>query len=496
MKFERSSGILLHPTSLPGKYGIGTLGSEAYSFIDFLKGSGCKLWQVLPLGPTGYGDSPYQCFSAFAGNPYLISPQILLRQGFLHANDLVEEPHLSETHVDYGKLIPWKLNLLERAYDNFKNSTGGMLSDFVAFCEEKVHWLDEYSLFMAIKESLGGGSWANWPEPIRFKEPKAIQTLRINLSNAVERHKFYQYLFFKQWQALKDYAVKANIKIIGDIPIFVAFDSSDVWSHPELFELDSIGLPTVVAGVPPDYFAPTGQLWGNPIFDWNTHKESGYQWWIDRIKAALDLVDIVRLDHFRGFSAYWEIPFGNPTAEIGNWKPGPGIDFFSNIQKSLGLENGFPFIAEDLGFITPDVFALRDLFGLPGMKILQFAFSGPDNPFLPHHFSQNCVVYSGTHDNDTVRGWFESLSEDGRQFAVDYLQTKGDDISWSLIRLSCASVAVFAINQMQDILSLDSTARMNYPSRLGGNWEWRLPANWQNEGLMDRLKKMNTTYGR
>jgi 4-alpha-glucanotransferase len=496
MRFERSSGILLHPSSLPGNYGIGDLGPAAFDFIDFLKESGCKLWQVLPLGPTGYGDSPYQCFSVFAGNPYLISPELLLQERLLQSNDLIEQNHLPLDHVDYGQLIPWKLNLLERAFNHFMNSTFPKPIGFDDFCEEKRGWLDDYSLFMAIKESKGWGSWEEWPESIRQRQPKAMEAARQDLNLVILRHKFYQYLFFQQWKSLRDYATRSNLKIIGDIPLFAAYDSADVWSHPELFKLNQAGKPTVVAGVPPDYFSSTGQLWGNPVYDWNAHRDHGFRWWSDRIKGMLELVDVVRLDHFRGFAGYWEIPASNSTAEFGKWEPGPGVDFFKIIQKSLQLQAGFPFIAEDLGLITPNVIKLRDLFEFPGMKILQFAFSEPNNSFLPHHFIKNCVVYTGTHDNNTTLGWFKSAPEIEKQFAKEYLDTDGKDISWDLIRAGWASVADLAIAPMQDILCSDEKARMNYPSRLGGNWEWRLPVKWDGEGLKKRLKKLNELYSR
>ncbi len=399
MKFERASGILLHPTSLPGPYGIGDLGPAAYAWLDWLAGSGCKLWQVLPLGPTGYGDSPYQCFSAFAGNPYLISPEGLLKEGLLTQDDLSDMPVWDERKVDFGRLYLWKPALLEKSYRRFLAAPGKLQADFDAFCAQNTAWLDDYALFMALKEIHGGGPWDTWPAALRLREPKALGEASASLAELVLRFSFYQFLFFRQWNALHEYAHEKGVQIIGDIPIFVAYDSSDVWAHPDLFYLDENGKPTVVAGVPPDYFSPTGQLWGNPLYKWEIHKASGYAWWLERIRATLKLVDILRIDHFRGFAGYWEIPAGNLTAEIGRWVAGPDSDFFDAVLANLG---SLPILAEDLGVITPDVVALRDKFGLPGMKILQFAFSGPDNPFLPHSYPQNCAVYTGTHDNDTI----------------------------------------------------------------------------------------------
>ncbi len=427
MKFDRSSGILLHPTSLPGPYGIGDLGPVAIRWLDWLADSGCKLWQVLPLGPTGYGDSPYQCFSAFAGNPYLVSPELLLEQGLLTNADLADMPAWDDSKVDFGRLYQWKPALLEKAFDRFSTVQGSIYFEFEAFRVDNAGWLDDYSLFMAIKETQGGGSWDGWPADLRLREPAAIREARRSLSMLISRISFFQFLFFRQWNAVHDYAGKKGIKIIGDIPIFVAYDSSDVWANPDLFYLDKKGKPTFVAGVPPDYFSPTGQLWGNPLYKWKVHKASGYAWWLERICASLKIVDILRVDHFRGFAGYWEIPAGKPTAEVGRWVRGPGTHFFKTIMAQLG---SLPILAEDLGVITPDVVALRDRFHLPGMKILQFAFSGPDNSFLPHSYLQNCVVYTGTHDNDTSLGWYKSAPEIEKDFANLYLQTDGDHFVW------------------------------------------------------------------
>ena len=494
MLFERSSGILLHPSSLPGQYGIGDLGPQAYKFLDLLNKAGCHLWQILPLGPTGYGDSPYQSFSAFAGNIYLISPDLLLEDDILHPDDLLEEPDFPDERIDFGPVIAWKLNLLERAFIRFTHDPelahdhGDIQHDYEIFCQTNADWLEDYALFMAIKESQGGRSWAQWPIGLRNCEENALVEAKEDLRSSIARFIFYQFIFFRQWDALHAYAKKTDIQIIGDIPIFVAYDSADVWSNPGLFHLDEDKNPTVVAGVPPDYFSETGQLWGNPLFDWKKHKASGYAWWIQRFRAIFNLVDIVRLDHFRGFAGYWEIPAGNLTAEHGRWMPGPGADFFNVIQADLGE---LPIIAEDLGEITPDVFELRDRFGLPGMKILQFAFSDNENPFLPHHYPENCVAYTGTHDNDTTHGWYEAASEHERDFARRYLSVDGSDIAWDLIRSIWNSVAIFALAPMQDLLSLGTVARMNYPGSTAGNWGWRMREEAVSDVLVEKLRELN-----
>jgi 4-alpha-glucanotransferase len=493
MKFNRSAGILLHPTSLTGPYGIGDLGPAAFEWLDWLAESGCKLWQVLPLGPTSYGDSPYQCFSAFAGNPYMISPDILLEQGLLKQEDLADMPAWDDQRVDFGRLYLWKPALLERAFQHFSSATGPVKAEFDSFCAENAGWLDDYALFMAIKETYDGGAWDLWPKALRLRETTAMQEARRTLAGLVVRFSFYQFLFFRQWKNVLEYAHEKGVQIIGDIPIFVAFDSSDVWAHPDLFYLDKDGNPTVVAGVPPDYFSPTGQLWGNPLYKWEVHKASGYAWWLERIRATLKLVDILRIDHFRGFAGYWEIPAGKPTAEIGCWVPGPAADFFNAVQANLG---SLPILAEDLGVITPDVVALREQFDLPGMKILQFAFSGPDNPFLPHSYPKNCAVYTGTHDNDTTRGWYERAPETEKDFARRYLQIDGSQIAWDLIQHAWNSVAVFSLAPLQDFLELGTAARMNYPSKLGGNWEWRMNGEALSDGLQKRIKEMNWLYQR
>ncbi len=498
MKFERSGGILLHPTSLPGPYGIGDLGPQAYQFIDWLASTGCKLWQVLPLGPTGYGDSPYQCFSAFAGNPYLISPEFLLQDGLLTQDDLNNIPDFNASHVDFGLLIPWKLDLLLKAFSRFASASDDLHKEFDYFCAENAAWLDDYALFMSLKEANGGGAWNGWNKSIRTRKQSAMDKARKENQESVQRYSFYQFLFFRQWNKVRAYANELDIKIVGDIPIFIAYDSADAWANPELFFLDEDSLPTVVAGVPPDYFSPTGQLWGNPLYRWDVHKETGYTWWLDRFRAVLKLVDIVRLDHFRGFAGYYEIPFGAKTAETGRWVPGPGSDFFKVLDAKLSdartSEIELPIVAEDLGVITPDVVELRDGFKLPGMKILQFGFDDPKNPFLPHNYPANCVAYTGTHDNDTARGWYDSAPEQERKFALRYLNTDADHFVQELVRGVWSSVAVYALAPMQDLLNLGGYARMNFPSRLGGNWEWRVKAEDMNDHLADGLRELNELY--
>lgn len=495
MKLERASGILLHPTSLPGPDGIGDLGPQAYRWVDFLAAAGCALWQILPLGPTGYGDSPYQCFSAFAGNPYLVSPATLLDEDLLALSDLADRPPFPADYVDYGEVIPWKLTLLDRAFARFQSSASPELrAEFAAFQTAQASWLHDFALFMALKEANGGEAWDSWPAAWRQREAPAMQEARQTHAEAIQRHAFRQFLFFRQWSALRTYAAGKGIHIIGDIPIFVAYDSADVWAHPELFYLDEQGKPTVVAGVPPDYFSPTGQLWGNPLYRWDVHAETGYAWWLGRLRATLQTVDYIRLDHFRGFAGYWEVKAGMPTAEIGRWAPGPGTHFFSTVQQALG---DLPIIAEDLGVITPDVVALRDGFGLPGMRVLQFAFTGdPKDPFLPHNHIPNCVVYTGTHDNDTTRGWYATAPEKERDFFRRYLGSDGHDPAWDLIRAAWASVANLAVAPMQDFLSLGGEARMNLPGRETGNWGWRMPYGALSQALRDRIADFNFLYRR
>lgn len=495
MNFERSAGVILHPTSLPGPFGIGDLGPEAQRWVDFLAHSGCGLWQVLPLGPTGYGDSPYQCFSAFAGNPYLVSPEALLSDGLVSQADLENRPPFPAERVDFGMVIPWKLTLLDKAHQGFEKSAPTALREELSrFEAQQAGWLGDFALFMALKEYHGGASWTTWEAPLRDRQPHAIEEASRLLATAVRRQVFRQFLFFRQWQRLRAYAHEKGLKIIGDIPIFVAHDSADVWANRDLFYLESNGMPSVVAGVPPDYFSATGQLWGNPLYRWVEHKAGGYAWWLERLRGVLGLVDYIRLDHFRGFSGYWEVPGKAKTAEKGRWVKGPGADLFKAVKDALGE---LPVIAEDLGVITPDVEALREQFNLPGMKILQFAFGGgPEDPFLPHNYPQHCVVYTGTHDNDTVRGWYERVDEDERSFYRRYMSRDGSDVSWDLIRGVWGSVAVFALAPLQDFLSLGNEARMNYPGNPAGNWTWRAPGWAMQDSLADRIREINYLYSR
>lgn len=495
MNFERASGILLHPTSLPGVDGIGDLGPDAYKWLDFLESTGCGLWQILPLGPTGYGDSPYQCFSAFAGNPLLISSTILLDQGRLTPEDLADRPDFPPGNIDFGRSIQWKFKLLHRSYQRFQNNASTLsLQKLDEFKEKQKGWLENYAQFMTLKDSQSGKPWNEWPAELRNRRSAAFDQAVIQKRDTIEEYIYYQFLFDEQWQRLRTYAHAKGIKIIGDIPIFISYDSADAWSNPELFTLDVNGKLTAVAGVPPDYFSPTGQLWGNPLYRWDVHQNTGYAWWVERFKKTLDVVDIIRLDHFRGFAGYWEIPAGMPTAEIGEWKPGPGEKFFDGILKSLGV---LPIIAEDLGKITPDVVALRDRYNFPGMKIFQFAFSSDSHdPFLPHNYPVNCVVYTGTHDNDTAIGWYASAPEKERDAIRRYLGRDGQDIAWDMIREIWSSVACFALAPMQDFLRLDNGARMNFPGKPSGNWSWRLSPGDLNPQLAEHILEFNQLYSR
>ncbi len=494
MELKRSSGILLHPTSFPSADGIGDLGPQAYYWVDFLKNAGCSIWQTLPLGPTGYGDSPYQCFSAFAGNPYLVSSIILLDEGLLSSSDLADRPTFPGTGIDYGAAIQWKLKILDRAYENFKKKDSPIHDEFKSFIEENNDWLSDFAAFMAIKEVQNGVRWTEWPKELKRSDSVGVMEFVSDHTDLITRHEFRQFLFFRQWQNLKKYANDKGITVIGDIPIFVSMDSSDVWSNPDLFYLDGEGNPTVVAGVPPDYFSATGQLWGNPLYKWPVHEKTGFEWWIKRVKATLKLCDIIRLDHFRGFCGYWEVPAQNKTAENGRWVEGPGEAFLNAIQSSLG---NLPLIAEDLGEITKDVANLRDEYNLPGMKILQFAFSDDArNLFLPSNYVKNCIAYSGTHDNDTTIGWYQTAPEKEKDFARRYFNTDGSNISWDMIREVWKSVAVYAIAPLQDFLCLGTEARMNYPGRPAGNWCYRFKSSDLTPDLAFRILDMNKTYNR
>jgi len=509
MKFPRSSGILLHPTSLPGRFGIGDLGPEAYRFADFLAGAGQRIWQVLPLGPTGYGDSPYQCFSAFAGNPLLVSLEKLAAEGDLSPSDLANDlPEFPNHQVDFGQVVHHRLPLLERAARNFLARASAMRrQDFQTFCRQNAHWLDNFALFMALKEAHGGEAvWNKWERQVVARQPDTLARWEAVLSEPINTQKLVQYQFFKQWSELKAYCHDRGIQMMGDIPIFVAHDSADVWAHPELFRLDAEGSPSVQAGVPPDYFSATGQLWGNPLYCWEMMAETGYAWWIERFRATLKLVDIVRLDHFRGFEAYWEVPGGEKTAVKGRWVKAPGGELLETVQKTLG---DLPIVAETLGVITPEVEALRDRFGFPGMGILQFAFgTDPQAPeFMPHNYRRHFVVYTGTHDNDTTIGWWTSSGVGDstrtaeniraeRDFALQYLGTDGREMNWVFIRTILASVADTAIIPLQDVLGLDSKARMNLPGTSSGNWRWRFTADQLTPEVSQRLRQLTVIYER
>jgi 4-alpha-glucanotransferase len=495
MKLERSSGILLHPSSLPGLYGIGDIGTQGQRWIDFLVEAGCTWWQILPLGQTGYGDSPYQCFSAFAGNPYLISLESLLAEGFLQLEDLEDLPEFPEEQVDFGRLIPWKLALLDRAYLRFEHSASSDLRiELADFRAEQANWLEDFALFMALKEAHDGAPWSSWEKSLRWRNPQVLEAVRLRFMDAIQRQIFRQFLFFRQWYDLHQYALRNGIYIMGDVPIFVAHDSTDVWTHPELFYLNKAGQPRVVAGVPPDYFSPTGQLWGNPLYRWKAHKASGYEWWLDRLRSTLSMVDFVRLDHFRGFCGYWEVPGYANTAERGRWVRGPGKNFFKKVAAEL---KDMPFIAEDLGVITPDVVELRKLYGLPGMKVLQFAFgNNPKDAFLPHNYPVECVAYTGTHDNDTARGWYERVPEIEKSFYRRYLNRDGQDVAWDLIRACWSSVAVLSIAPIQDFLDLGNDARMNYPGNPNGNWSWRMRGDVLKEDLAGKIREINYLFDR
>lgn len=496
MDYPRQSGILLHPTSLPGRYGVGSFNRAAYDWVDFLAAARQSLWQVLPLGPTGYGDSPYQSFSSFAGNPYLISLEDLANEGLLDPTALPRAPHFPDHKVDFGALYQWKLPLLRQAAADFARAGAPQLrAEFDEFCADNADWLEDFALFMALKDAHGGLPWNQWGMDLRSRRPAALARAASEHAAAVFAHQFNQWLFFRQWGKLKAYANAKNIRIIGDIPIFVAMDSSDAWTNPDEFFLDADYQPTAVAGVPPDYFSVTGQLWGNPLYRWEAMRANGYAWWLRRIRAALRLYDIIRIDHFRGFAGYWEVPAGEPTAVNGQWVAGPGADFFAAVQRELG---DLPIIAEDLGEITPDVIALRDDFKLPGMKILQFAFStDASDKFLPHNYTANFVVYSGTHDNDTSRGWYEgSATEHERDHFRRYCHTDGHDAAWTLIAAAWGSVAAIAIAPLQDLLNLGTEARMNLPGRAEGNWAWRLLPEHLSPWLAARLLETTTLFGR
>ena len=492
---RRSSGILLHPTSLPSIGGIGDLGSAAYRFVDWLVDAKQRRWQIMPLGPTSYGDSPYAGLSALAGNPLLIGLERLIEDGLLDQSVLENMPDFSPEHVDYGTVIQWKMQLLQDAYANFvANGSHKQRVAFEAFHNDQSRWLDDFALFAALKEAHGGAPWNQWEHPLAQREPQALNEWRSRLNEQIRFQKFLQWLFFTHWLDLRRYANERNIQIIGDIPIFVAYDSADVWAHRELFYLDEDGNPMVVAGVPPDYFSATGQRWGNPLYRWDVLAQRGYDWWLERFRVIMTQVDIVRLDHFRGFVAYWEVPAEEETAINGRWVPGPGSDLFKVLQSEFGH---LPIIAEDLGLITPEVDALRDEQGFPGMVVLQFAWGDTAaNVYLPHNHHRNQVAYTGTHDNDTTVGWWHSLGQEQQQHVQQYLGIHGNDIAWDMIRAALVSAADTAIVPMQDVLSLGSEARMNMPGRPGGNWSWRLRLEQLTREQADRLALLASMYGR
>ncbi len=498
MMFERSAGILLHPTSLPGKFGIGDLGHEAYNFLNFLEASGQRLWQVFPLGPTGYGDSPYQCFSAFAGNPLLVSPEKLYEDKFLSDDDLNNVPGYDPHKVDFGPLIDYKKQLLGKAFNHFKENQNGLAAEFEEFCENSKDWLVDFALFMAAKEAHGGVLWTEWDKGLVLREEKALNEWSEKLADDILYHKFVQFVFFRQWKSLREYANSKGIKIIGDMPIFIAYDSADLWAHKDLFTVNKEGKLETVAGVPPDYFSETGQLWGNPLYRWKAMEKDDFLWWRQRFSQLLGMIDIIRIDHFRGFDAYWEIPGDAPTAQTGKWVKAPGEKLFKSVEKHLGK---MPILAEDLGVITKSVEALRDKFDFPGMKILQFAFgTDMERKFLPHNFIKNCVVYTGSHDNDTTRAYFEKAKSDNNsdiyQHVQQYLDYYGDDILAELIKAAYASVANMVIIPMQDILNLGGDARMNFPGKLGGNWNWRFSWDQVTHELPGRYRFLTDLYER
>ena len=492
---RRLSGILVHPTSLPGPFGIGDLGPEAYRFVDFLQEAGQHLWQTLPLGPTGQFNCPYQCYSSFAGQPLLISPELLVLDGLLEEEDLKDRPDFPEDKVDYTMVKEYKDKILHLAFDNFQelDPDHGLVDEFNLFVESS-SWLDDYAMFMAIRNSKEESYWLTWEK--KYRKPTKTQKAVIarELEQEILYEKFIQWLFFRQWAELKTYANEKDVLLIGDIPIFVSADSADVWAQPQMFQLDKDGFPTVVAGVPPDYFSATGQLWGNPLYNWKYHKKTGFSWWMKRIETQFALSDIVRIDHFRGLESYWEVPATAKTAMEGKWVPGPGDDFFQAIEHTFGRK--LPIIAEDLGIITDEVRALRDRYNLPGMKILQFAFEDEDSSYLPYNQPYNCVCYSGTHDNDTSTGWYNSAPEKARDKVRRYMNTDGGQISWDFIRTCFGSPARYAIVPIQDLFCQDSNYRMNVPGVADGNWAYRFQSQLLTHDVATRLHDITKLFGR
>jgi 4-alpha-glucanotransferase len=507
MTFDRASGVLLHPTSLPGPYGIGEIGPEAHTLVKKLKEMGQGYWQILPLGPTSYGDSPYQSLSTFAGNPLWISFDLLLKEKLLSKEQLKSYPVFPEDSVDFGPVIQARFAALNAVCRSFsRNASPEKKAAFNAFCEKNAYWLDDFALFVALKDAHNGVPWTQWEPELRSRQPEAIKQAKVTYRSASRYVKILQFLFDEQWTRLRSLCHANGIKIVGDIPIFVAHDSADVWAHPELFYLDDHGFPTVVAGVPPDYFSATGQLWGNPLYRWDLHRSTGYAWWIARMRKIFEMVDIVRIDHFRGFEQYWEIPAHEKTAINGRWIDGPKASLFEEMRRQLGE---LPIIAEDLGIITPAVEALRDQFKFPGMRILQFAFGNDDkaSEYRPESYPPNCVVYTGTHDNDTTVGWFNSQAGQGstrsqqeidkeRRTILQYLRTDGHEIHWDLIDLALRSNANMAVIPMQDIMGLGSSARMNTPGVPGGNWKWRFKWEMLTPAMIERMHYITRATGR
>jgi len=494
----RTSGVLTHVTSLPSRYGIGDLGPAAYAWVNRLRDAGQRWWQALPLGPVGCGNSPYSCLSSFAGNWLLVSPDLLIEEGWLSPRDVEEGRHLPSTFVDYDAVISFKHRLLNQAWHNFASSSHPEpRADFEQFCSENAHWLEDYALFRALKTHFGGVDFLAWPEDLVRRRPSALMRARRDLANQINRSRFAQFLLFRQGSRLRQYCHERGVLLIGDLPFFVSLDSSDVWANPEWFQLDASLRPRFVAGVPPDYFSAKGQLWGNPVYDWEALRRSGFRWCIERLSSLLAFVDLIRLDHFRAFCAAWHVPPTAQTAESGHWVPGPGADFFQAVQSELGH---LPFIAEDLGIITPEVVALRDKFELAGMRVLQFAFEGgPDNPHLPHNYTPNTVAYTGTHDNTTTRAWFESLPENLRQAAISYATKAGagtGGVAWHFIRLLWSSKAGLAIAPLQDLLNLGEEGRMNVPGTATGNWRWRCTEEMLKPAIFERLRKLTISAGR
>ncbi len=498
---KRASGILLPVFSLPSEYGIGCFSKEAYQFVDMLKRAGQSYWQILPLGPTGYGDSPYQSFSTYAGNPYFIDLETLVREGLLTEAECREYDFgTQETYIDYEKIYKTRFKVLKKAYERFRDRMAGGHQEreaYERFVNENAFWLDDYSLYMAVKDKNNGVSWNEWDAPLKNREEEALAAAREELAEEISFYKFQQYEFDRQWKKLHVYANEQGVKIIGDIPIYVAFDSADTWAAPEMFQFDESNEPTRVAGCPPDGFSATGQLWGNPLYDWEYHKNTGYEWWIRRIEYCLKLYDVVRIDHFRGFDEYYSIPYGEKTAINGEWMPGPGMELFRAIEEKLGRP---AIIAEDLGFLTPSVLELLKDSGFPGMKVLQFAFDARESSnYLPHIYPTHCVVYTGTHDNDTTRGWYHAVGKDARAFAKEYMckpRLDEDSLAGDFISMAMSSVADLCVIPMQDYLGLGSEARINTPSTLGGNWMWRMKEGQFDDKTVEEILRVTRLYGR